>query len=76
MKTKKVEIELCSIKNSDGTVDYLIRTTDSTGKVNLEMKSNPDGANHRMRRFLSASSQFRSDMHQSIKITIEKEFLL
>lgn len=76
MKTKKVEIELYSNKRSDGTVEYCLKTTDSTGEVNLEMNSSPDGANHRMKRYLSASSQFRSDMHRSIKIVIEKEFLL
>ena len=76
MKTKKAVIELYSNKRSDGTVDYCLKTTDSTGEVNLEKKSSPDGANHRMRRYLSASCQFRSDMHRSIKIVIDKEFLL
>lgn len=75
-KTSVAYIELNSNKRSDGTVDYWLKTTDSTGEVNLEKYSSPDGANHRMRRYLSASSQFRSDLHKSIKISIEKEFLL
>lgn len=76
METKKVEIELYSNKRDDGIVDYWLKTTDSTGEVNYEKYSSPDGVNHRMRRYLSASSQFRSDMHKSIKIIIVKEFLL
>lgn len=76
MKTKKAVIELYSNKRSDGTMVYWLKTTDSTGEVNLEMYSSPGEANHRMRRYLSESSQFRSDLHESIKIEIEKEFLL
>lgn len=76
MKTKKIEIELYSKKKNNGTVDYWLITKNSQGVVIKELYSSIDGAKKRMRSYLSASSQFRSDWHRSIKIVIEKEFLL
>lgn len=76
MKTSKAVIELYSNKRSDGTVDYWLKLTNSKGVVIKELYSSLDGAKKRMKSYLSASSQFRSDLHKSIKIIIEKEFCL
>lgn len=75
MKTKSAVIEFYSRKNCNGSIEYYLKTINSIGVDKLERYNDENEAVIEMKRVLNASSCFRNDCHNLIKIKIEKQFL-
>ena len=75
METKSVVIELHSCPNCGGSIGYCLKTINSSGADKLERYNNENEAVTKMKQVLNASSRFRHDWHNLIRIEIEKQFL-
>ena len=75
METKSVVIELYSRQNCNGSIEYYLKSINSSGVDKLERYNNENEAVTKMKQVLNASSCFRHDWHNLIRIEIEKQFL-
>lgn len=75
METKSVVIELHSRLHCDGSIEYYLKTINSSGVKKLELYNDENEAVTKMKQVLNASSRFRDDWHNFIRIEIEKQFL-
>lgn len=75
METKSVVIELYSRPDCNGSIEYCLKTINSSGVDKLERYNNENEAVTKMKQVLNASSRFRNDWHNLIRIEIEKQFL-
>lgn len=75
METKSVVIELYSRPDCNGSIEFVLKTINSSGVDKLERYNNENEAVTKMRQVLNASSRFRDDWHNLIRIEIEKQFL-
>ena len=75
METKSVVIELYSRPDCKGSIKYYLKTINSSGVDKLERYNNENEAVKKMKQVLNASSCFRHDWHNLIRIEIEKQFL-
>ena len=75
MEKKSVVIELHSCPHCGGSIGYCLKTINSSGVKKLECFNNKNEAVTKMKQVLNASSRFRDDWHNLIRIEIEKQFL-
>ena len=75
METHSVVIELYSRTDCNGSIEYYLKTINSSGVDKLERYNNENEAVTKMKQVLNASSRFRNDWHNFIRIEIEKQFL-
>ena len=75
MEAKSVVIELYSRPGCNGSIEYYLKTINSSGVKKLERYNNENEAVTKMKKVLNASSCFRRDWHNLIRIEIEKQFL-
>lgn len=75
MKTKSVVIELYSQRYCDGSIEYFFTTKNSSREIKSERFHSEKEAVIKMMQVLKASSCFRHDWHNLIRIEIEKQFL-
>lgn len=75
METKSVVIELYSRTDCNGSIKFYLKTINSSGVDKLERYNNENEAVAKMKQVLGASSRFRNDWHNLIRIEIEKQFL-
>ena len=75
MEKKSVEIELHTCLHCGGSIGYCLKTINSSGVKKLECFNNKNEAVTKMKQVLNASSRFRNDWHNLIRIEIEKQFL-
>ena len=75
METKSVVIELYSRPDCDGSKKLYLTTISSVGERKTEQYNKENEAVTKMKQVLNASSRFRNDWHNLIRIEIEKQFL-
>lgn len=75
METKSAVIELYNRMDCDGSIKFYLTTISSVGERKTERYNNENEAVTKMKQVLKASSCFRRDWHNLIRIEIEKQFL-
>ena len=75
MEKKSVVIELHRCANCGGSIGYCLKTINSSGVKKLECFTDKNEAVTKMKQVINASSCFRDDWHNLIRIEIEKQFL-
>ena len=75
MEKKSVVIELLSFRHCNGSMEYYLKSINSSGKKKLEWYDNENEAVKKMKQVINASTCFRHDWHNLIRIEIEKQFL-
>ena len=75
MEKKSVVIELHRCANCGGSIGYCLKTINSSGVKKLKCYNNENEAVTKMKQVLDASTRFRNDWHNLIRIVIEKQFL-
>ena len=75
MEKKSVVIELHCCLHCGSSIGYCLKTINSSGVEKLECFDNKNEAVKKMKQVLDASTCFRHDWHNLIRIEIEKQFL-
>ena len=75
MEKKSVVIELLTFKHCNGSMEFYLKSINSRGVKKLEWYNSEKEAVTKMKQVINASTCFRHDWHNLIRIEIEKQFL-
>ena len=75
MEKKSAVIELLCFRHCNGSIEFFLKSINSSGVKKMEWYNNENEAVKKMKQVLASSTCFRHDWHNLIRIEIEKQFL-